>query len=503
MSPLFVPLLSLALLAGPTVSMEHHGTLRQALNELAKQGHLNLIATGNLDVPAEVTLHDAAPEEALEVVAQAYGLKATHVGKMWVLKPAEEAPAPAAASPSGGEKAAANPVPPMAPVPPVPLVPPVVVNVPPLPPIQVKVGNDATGDGEGEASDDDPAQHLRDAAERARARAEEARDQVEEAKEQAEEAKEKAEEVRQAEQERNEALKEEAQAHEEALKARLELKGRDKSAVSTGPVVVAAGTKVDEAVSYGGPVTVEAGARVDGDAVAFGGDVVLKAGARVDGDAVSFGGRVMKEAGARVDGEEVSFGGKGLGSMMTTKAIEVGKEVRAEEGGRDSRSALARFLVEFAVLFGLGFLCLMFAPARMRSIEAEIRREPVKNGLAGFVAMLASIPLTFVLVITVIGIPIAVLFWLTAGLAVVMGLIAIANVVGEKVPLFRRRRTQALVLALGLFAVLLASRVPVLGPLTMSLATMIAIGAIIRTRMGQRGQGLPVPEMSNQGVPVA
>ena len=49
---------------------------------------------------------------------------------------------------------------------------------------------------------------------------------------------------------------------------------------------MAKGERVDNAVAYGGPVTVEEGARVEGDAVAFGGDVILKPGAVVEGDAV-------------------------------------------------------------------------------------------------------------------------------------------------------------------------------------------------------------------------
>jgi len=487
--------------------MDHHGTLREALKELAKQGNLNLVATGNLDIPAEVSLHDASPEEALEVVAQAYDLKVVHQGKLWVLKPKTDVAKVTPVVP---------PVPPVAGVPGVPATPPS-IKVPPTPPMsKIKLspmppGMDSHDQGEdddgkeeadseethqpGNGESADTADAIREAAERSRDRAQEARDR-------AEEAKERAEEIRDAEREREEALKEEEAARREELQSRLKLGGKDHSAVATGPVVVASGTRVHEAVSYGGPVKVESGARVDGDAVAFGGNVEIEAGARVDGDAVSFGGQVIKAPGAKVRGEEVSFGGKGIVAPLSTGAVGMITDHHDNEG-EHGKNAIAGFLVQFAVFFGLGFLFLMFAPARMRTIESEIKREPVKNGLAGLVAMLAALPLTFVLLITIIGIPVAVVGWLAAGLAVIAGLIAVSNVVGERLPLFKRRRTQALVLGLGLFFVLLLSRVPVVGPLTMSAAVMVSLGAIIRTRGGSRGQGMPIPEtISPPGVPV-
>lgn len=510
MSLLSTAVLCLALAASPTVSMEHHGTLREALKELAKQGNLNLVATGNLDVPAEVSLHDAAPEEALQVVAEAYDLKVVHQGKLWVLKPKTDA----AATPQVPQVNAVPAVPgtpgmTMPVVPPIPPMPNITIKMPKMPPNMM--GHAQTSDDDGKDDDkeeadseelhkpgnsdaEDTADAIREAADRARDRAQEARDR-------AQEAKDRAEEIRDAEREREEALKEEEAARRDEIESRVKLGGKN-SAVATGPVVVAAGTRVHEAVSYGGPVKVESGARVDGDAVAFGGNVEIEAGARVDGDAVSFGGQVIKAPGAKVHGEEVSFGGKGLGVSMATGAVDMAKPiVHNEEHGQN---AIAAFLVQFAVFFGLGFLFLMFAPARMRTIEAEIKREPVKNGLAGLVAMLAALPLTFVLLITIIGIPVAVVGWLAAGLAVIAGLIAVSNVVGERLPLFKRRRTQALVLGIGLFFVLLLSRIPVLGPLAMSMAVMVSLGAIIRTRAGARGQGIPIPETINQtGVPVA
>jgi hypothetical protein len=75
-----------------------------------------------------------------------------------------------------------------------------------------------------------------------------------------------------------------------------------------------------------------------------------------------------------------------------------------------------------------------------------------------------------------------------------MGLAAIANTVGTAIPMGRVRRTQAMVLALGLLLLLVAAQVPVLGPLMMSLAVCVSLGAALRTRLGATPKGLPVAE---------
>src|SRR4051812_44990781 len=94
---------ALAVSAAPTISVDFHGSLRDALREVAHKGGLSLVATGELDVPAEVVLSDISAEEALTTVAKAYELTVVHEGKLWVVKPA-------------GAVAAVAAVPPIAPV---------------------------------------------------------------------------------------------------------------------------------------------------------------------------------------------------------------------------------------------------------------------------------------------------------------------------------------------------------------------------------------------------
>lgn len=290
--------------------------------------------------------------------------------------------------------------------------------------------------------------------------------------------------------------------------------GRDK--VSTGaPLVIEKGTRVKSAVAFGGQLTIQEGAVVEKDAVAFGGDVIVEEGARIEGNAVSFGGDVVRAEGAIVQGDSISFGGDGLGAAIAegiAKAHrdsdeDIDVETHEEQANvshhdtsdddehHESSHGFASFLLQFATFFGLGFLLMIFVPQRMKALSDAVEAEPGKNALAGLLGFIALAPLTVLLAVTIVGIPVALLLWLGVAVAIPSGIAVIANLVGMKVPTGRIRKTQASVLALGLFVVLLLSRIPVLGALALAAAIFISFGAIIRTRFGQPGRSLKTADV--------
>lgn len=443
-------LLALALAAGP-VSVQFEGPLKQGLTAIAERGGLNVIVVGELNEPAQIHLTDVAAEEALETVARLYQLEVTRQGKLFVLRRAP------AASPSAVVQA------------PSPAASPDAAASPEAPPSVKELQAQRARLDSLIAKTQAETERLEDLAER--------RDELLS--------------------ERDEKLGELAAAAQEREKVAARVKGEAISA--GGPVVVASGTAVKDAVAYGGPVVIEADGRVLGDAVAFGGDVVLKERAVVEGDAVAFGGRVVREAGAAVKGEEVSFGGSGIAQAMASHAVKAKSAVDEEraEGGSGGLS-VAAFLVQFVVFFVFGFLLMVFAPQRMKGLETAVRSQPVLSGVVGFLALLVAMPLTLFLLITIIGIPVAALLWLSLALVIPMGLAAIANTVGTSMPLGRVRRTQALVLAIGLLVLMVVSQVPVLGPLVLSLAVCVSLGAALRTRLGAPPKGLPTMDASER-----
>jgi hypothetical protein len=450
------PIVTTMVLLAQPISLQFEGPLKDALKEIALKGHINVVVAGDLDESVQVNLTDVSAEEALETVAKVYSLEITRQGKLWILRELPHHAAPPV--PALG----AVPLPPPMPV--VPIVP----VVPAEPPVEA----DAAEAAHDELSPADMAEKIREKAEAAKEKAEELRD--------------RAKELAAAKREQAAALKKVAQAN-----ADLE---RDKVSAG-GPVHVEANSTVDSAIAYGGPVIVEENAVVEGDAVAFGGNVELKANAVVDGDAVAFGGKVIKGPNAVVRGETVSMGSSSLGNAVGNIAVN---SERMKERHKDSSEAssfgkrVAVSLLQFALFFGLGFVVMVFAPQRMRAIEATIKAEPTKNGLAGLLGLLAAIPASLLLIVTLVGIPVFLLMWVILGLFVPVGLAAVANIIGGALPTGPLRRTQALVLALGILALILVANVPVLGPIAMAAAVFVSLGAIIRTRFGQPAKGTPV-----------
>jgi hypothetical protein len=425
---MMISLLTAVVLAASPVSLQFDGTLKDGLKELAQKSGLNLVVIGELDEKVNLNLPGIDGEAALETIAEAYQLEITRSTKAEKLWVVK--------------RKTAAPVAVVAPV---------------------------------------DAEALREKADQLREEADETR----------EAAKEKAEELK----EQTRAVKELARSEEDVARAKAELA---RHRVSTGgPVTVEPGSTVDNAVAYGGPVIVNEGAVVKGDAVAFGGDVILAKGAVVSGDAVAFGGNVVRDEGAIVRGETVSLGGTALGKAMADGVVKSQQAQRSEEPDEDHMGRegfghdVAGFLLQFAVFFGLGFVLMLFAPQRMKTLEATIRSEPGTNGLAGFLCAVALVPLTLMLIVTLVGIPVALLMWAAIGLLVPVGLAVVANAVGTKLPTGRMRKTQALALAIGLFAMLLVSRIPGIGPVVLTGAVFVSMGAIIRTRFGQQARGTP------------
>jgi cytoskeletal protein CcmA (bactofilin family) len=462
-----------------TIDVSFRGSLRDALKSIADKGGLNLVVTGELDTPAEVHLRGVTAHQALRTVARAYSLRLEQDGSIFTLRPltAKEKEALAAGdthvstpAPAEAPQAAAAPESLIPPMPPMPAMPP----MPPMP---------------GTASDEDM-DVARETRETVREEMKRAREEMRETREQ---------------------LRRKGKSGGRNVVARgqsLEVKeGQNvESAVVYGGNLIVNGHVEDDAVAFGGNLEVHG--HVEGDAHAFGGNVILGPDAHVEGDVSSFGGTVERAEGAEVEGSIETFGGAGIGRMVAGEIKNGMREARnpdREESRRDGDDGggLAAFILSFAVLFGLGFLGQMFFPQRMKQLGEEVRRKPVQTGLTGFVGLLAMIPLTVVLCITIIGIPAALVLWMAAPLAAALGYAAVASELGTRLPLLRGRKTQAVVLALGLLVLMVVGAIPVLGAIVSFFIVLMALGAVIRTRFGNtRRSGMPEPIIHSTEQPV-
>lgn len=456
------------------ISIEFRGPLKDVLKKIAAEGGVNLVAIGDLNEQAEVYLKGVTAEEALQTVAGAYHLKIDRSGSIWTLRPMTET-----------ERSAQPSTPPSPPEPAPSQEPSAALPQPPTPEAKApdtpldRAANDMAAEISKSMPQGAPPLSGKE-------------------------------------------LRQKLKAYERKYRHRKFGKSGSGDRVGRGMVVVNAGETVNNAAATGGSVTVNG--QTQGDAVALGGSVVINghvagsavaiggslhlgSNAVVEGDAVAIGGEITKAEGAEIGGDQVStsnvaslLGQDWMGQMMRG-GHSSDRESRDGDSGSESSLHRSRsstwgftlFLAWFAALFAVGFLSMVFAPTRMRQIEGELRSEPLKCGLAGLAGVLALIALTLILIVSIVGILLVPVLWFIVAVGIAMGVAAVANEIGMRVPFFRGRKTQALVLAVGILVLLVVKQVPYLGSMTILALTLVSLGAIIRTRFGQQPKGIPEP----------
>ncbi len=447
-----------------TIAVDFRGSLRDAIKKIASEGGLSVIVTGDLDTPAEVHLQGVTAEQALRTLARSYALRMEVDGSIITLRPLRDGETRDAVRGPLGPTGPMGSIGPMGPdmsmPPPMP--------VPPMPPIPEDFDAD---------------------------------------------------EVRERMRERMKQFRRPHRGGKDVVARGHNLEVKENESVDTAVVyggnLIVKGHVEDDAVAFGG--NLEVSGVVEGDAHAFGGNVILNPGAVVQGDVSSFGGMVTRSDDAHVEGSTESFGGANIGRLVAGELKNNLKKVEKKEAAhhedehgehgereeRDEGSGFPAFILWFATLFGVGFLGQLFFPSRMRDLGTEIRTRPALCGAVGGIGFFAVLALTLVfgiLSILLVGIPLLLALWLAVPLGLALGVAAAASEIGMKLPVLRGKKTQAVVLALGLLVVLGIGAIPIIGPLFMVLLSMVALGAIIRTRFGIRPKGMPEPILHSEPV---
>ena len=252
---------------------------------------------------------------------------------------------------------------------------------------------------------------------------------------------------------------------------------RDVSAVR-GSVTLRPGAEAREVVAVLGSVNLEAGSSAR-QVVAIGGDVHVGPGASVEKDAVAIGGRVLVDPAGDVGGQKVTVGFPGASEVLQALSL------RGHEESSSTGWALAKWVAKFGVMLLLGFLLVSFFPRRIDAVAASLLANPARSVLAGLLGLLAQPILTLLLVVTIVGIPLLAVQALGIGVAYLMGVTAVALLVGRAMPPALHRGTGILQLAIGLWLVMLVFAIPYVGWLIWATLVMATFGAVLRTRFGQ------------------
>ena len=251
-----------------------------------------------------------------------------------------------------------------------------------------------------------------------------------------------------------------------------------------GSVIVLENQVVENAISFGGNVTVSPNAKVVDTAIAFGGDILLQKGARVEGDAYSFGGKIVQEPGAIVTGTSETFNNDN--GMMDNR-------------GRHRNSFFVNyffstiFRICAAIFAGtLGLILLQTSPQFIPNLATKLRQNMGLAALWGMGTIVSFVVATVFLAITIIGIPLIPLLILTVAITALVGSLGVALFVGQS--LVRNRNwslpQQFLV---GLLTLSVLSLIPFFGGLVVLLINLFGLGIVLLSQF-KTGKAQIAPE---------
>jgi cytoskeletal protein CcmA (bactofilin family) len=256
----------------------------------------------------------------------------------------------------------------------------------------------------------------------------------------------------------------------------------------TGGSAKVRGTVTGDLVVAGGSVKIEEGGRVVGNVSVMGGSVKLEKGARIDGDVGVVGGAIKREEGSFVGGQVNDKDHKPpKGQVKVTLDTDDGSVHAGDvpHGSRVGRAAhsFGNSVTKMALLFVLGCVFLALATRRMETLRVEIASRPMRTFALGLLGAAALLVVVVGVSLTIVGLPFAILGFLFAVLATYVSIASVLTTFGAAV-LGHKTPNPYLHLLFGCGVFLLLGAIPYIGGIVTFVVTMIAIGALVSTRLG-------------------
>lgn len=229
--------------------------------------------------------------------------------------------------------------------------------------------------------------------------------------------------------------------------------------------------------------TVKVTGTVRGDVTVLGGDLILASTAAIDGDALVLGGRLVAAGGSRLSGRAVAYPTVSRAWLTLLEGPSLGL-------GATSPLVLGAKLGLVAAWLALTLLLFASAGRPLVRTSEEVQHEPLRCFAAGLVG-LATIVLTALFLSaflpTLLGVPLLVLVALFALVLKLWGMVAIFHSLGRfcVARVARRRAVQLHAAVLGLTLLGLIKLVPMAGVWVWTAATLIGMGATLRSKFGR------------------
>jgi hypothetical protein len=183
--------------------------------------------------------------------------------------------------------------------------------------------------------------------------------------------------------------------------------------------VVPANQVVDDVVVVGADTTIWG--TVNDSVIVFNGNLQLKASAKVNGFVLVVGGQIQQEEGAFIADEIINLSF----DKATQNSLLIG-------GGLVIGTWLLQLAISI-VLIVLPVLTVLIFKKRIDPFVDYARQASGRLFAIGFFSSLILIALTVLLLVTIIGIPVAIVLLIAVFLAFIIGLAALSRVVGEKI----------------------------------------------------------------------
>lgn len=241
-------------------------------------------------------------------------------------------------------------------------------------------------------------------------------------------------------------------------------------------VTIEEGTKAHNVLVIGGQITVDG--VVDNNIVALGGSVVLTRTAVVGGNVFALGGIVVRGRGAEVRGNVTEINADDISSAIATALSE-------EWEGWSWIFAIVSVAIFLGVLL-LTVLTVLLIPKPVRLIASAVREKPFKVTAWGLAGLVLVVPLAVLLAVSVVGIVLIPLEMAIVLGAVLIGFIAVSQLVGQKLFVILKRQDQSIMRETiwGLIILWLIGWIPYIGWMVKVCAIVLGLGGVLLTRFG-------------------
>jgi len=241
-------------------------------------------------------------------------------------------------------------------------------------------------------------------------------------------------------------------------------------------VIIEEGMKVRNVLALGGQITVEG--FVENHVIAVGGSVVLTRTAVVGGNVISLGGIVARGRGSEIHGNLTEINSDDISAAISNALSD-------EWEGWSWIFAIVSLSIFIGVLI-LTLLTVYFIPKPIRIIATAVKDIPVKVILWGIIGLILIVPLAVLLAVSVIGIVLIPLEMTLVLCAIILGFIAVSQLVGEKLFSVLKRHDHNIVRETiwGLIILWVIGWIPYVGWMLKVFAVVLGLGGVLVTRFG-------------------